>query len=1126
MPDSRPDLSGNKAENILSLLRHSYKKKKRKINFSAFFIFAGIFLTGTAVLGFLEANLYNPAWLKSLFFLLMISGAVSMVYMLYQKVQQGSFNSFYESFFRFNNREQVLNAIDLHQNEQQRSSKFYQAAINENLKSVDFTTLKSELRDYIAGSKSHELFRNSGISLLLSVLLAGWIGISKPAETFRALHFWETYNQPNPFAFTITPGDTTVEHGSSFQPAVRFRDGNIPGEVHVAFKTEVEENYRIRPMRSTGNGTFSSEEIDLTDNIRYHVLMDDFRSSDHQVDVQLQPRFDQLSANITPPSYTGLSQDEVDYPFSEINIYEGTTIEFEGRTNKPVDSLFISRENRQFPVPAAGDTANNHFITSITPEESDTISFHMTDSEGLFNRNPFRVYLNVRKDQYPAVSIREPSGTITETVPDQLEIIYQATDDFGLSKAELHWDLQRAFVDEPVPGSTSLEKPANGRSEIISWNIEELDLRPRDEVSFRVRVWDNDEFSGWKWSESEPVTLTIPSLADSFEELDSREQDLDNELETISDSFNQMEQEFEQFIERLRQNPDGGFEEQQNLEEIQEKQREMDETVQKMNEQFQQIRSELEKNDAISEETRNSYRELQQVMEELDDPGLREALEQLQNALEEMSPEEMEKALEEVDFNEKLYKERLERTVELFKQLKMNSDLDKLARQYEDMAERLSEDENQSAEQLSRELETVREEMDQLSDQIEQLDRNPPKRSEERLRELKESAGRELENLKEEVEDLQRDASGQNDEEDEDAATPEEMQEQQEQISEKMQQEAEKFRSSVQQMSGQQINVNILALQRALDQLLGLSDVQEYVTENTRSTRNRSQGFVELARVQKNVNDQFTAVGDTLFQISSELPGVPNQINRKKAEIERTLNRTMEQMTDRNQQGSSVLSRESLGGINDLSSMIASLIDQLMDQQGGGGGGGMSMQQMMEQLQEMSGDQQQLNQQLQEMVNDMQGDRLSREESERMDQLSKQQNEIRKQLRELQRNGSLDQGDRTLSELQRLIEEMEESINDMRGGITDPIMVQRQQNILSRMLDAEEAMQQRGEDEEREGSRAEDVERSIPPDITLEELQQEIRTRLQDPDFTRFSEQYQRLIERYFEELRRLEDER
>src|SRR5690625_7992830 len=88
--------------------------------------------------------------------------------------------------------------------------------------------------------------------------------------------------------------------------------------------------------------------------------------------------------------------------------------------------------------------------------------------------------------------------------------------------------------------------------------------------------------------------------------------------------------------------------------------------------------------------------------------------------------------------------------------------------------------------------------------------------------------------------------------------------------------------------------------------------------------------------------------------------------------------------------------------------------------------------------------------------------------------MARQQNEIRRQLQELLNESALSQGDRVFSDLQRMLDEMEESIMDLRGGVTDPLMVERQQNILSRMLSASESLQQRGEQDEREGTRSEE----------------------------------------------------
>lgn len=1114
----------SKVRDVVSLLRRYHDQLSTKKRLTLIAVFAAIILGGLPILILFENSFYFSAAIKSAILFVFILGSSMAVYSLSKAVQTNSFKVFIEDFFSSRGQDEVLSAIDLYLDEKQKKSRFYEAAINANLKDVKTPKLQKELHDYIGQSESQKFFQFSLLACGLASVFVLIIAFSLPSESLRTLHFWNSYQQPNPFTFIVTPADTTIEHGSKASISIQYENGYLPTESILEFKTDVEENYRQRQMQETENGTFESTGIELTNDVTYRVTMDGFESKEYRIDVQLQPRFDQLMAVITPPSYTELSVSEFEYPFSEISLYPGSELHFQGITNKPVQFVRMNTSVDTLNLQPTADSVKNQFKVSLKPEETDTLTFAMTDEEGLKNKNPFRTILNVQEDQYPVIVIQEPTGTVMKTDPSELEIIFQATDDFGLSRADLTWRYQQAFTEEPVMGSIDLTRPSNGKVTRYQWNLDEFDLKPRDQLMFSIRVWDNDQIAGAKMSESSDVVIQIPSLTEYFDELDDQEQNVQSELDEVSEQFENMESQYQEFLDKLRQNPEGGFEEQQMLEEVQERQQQIDETVKSLNEKFQQLRNEMEQNDRVSQETQQAYRELQQLMEELDDPALQEAMEQLQEAMENLSPQELEQALEEVNFNENLYRERLKRTVELFKRLKMNSDLDKLARQYEDMAERMSPKEGSSLEQLSNEMETVQQDMESVKDQLEQLDRNPPENAREQLQEIKKNSQQELDSTQQQMDELKE--QGERQRQDGESSPSEQMQQQQQQISENLQKESEKFRSAIQQMSGEQIQVNILALQRSLYTLLELSNMEEYLAQTITDTRSQSQGYVDLARVQQNINDQFSAIADTLFEISSEIPGIPNQINRKKADVERKLNNTMDEMVERSQRGSTVSSREALGGINDLTSMVASLLDQLMNQQGGGGTGkGMTMQQMVQQMQQMSGDQQQLNQQLQQMINDAQGDRLSREQSERLNQMAKQQNEIRKQLEELQRSGALQQGDRVLSEMQRMMEDMEDSINDMRGGVTDPLMVERQQNILSRMLSAEDAMQQRGEEDQREGTSASEFERILPPDLTLEELQQEIRARMQDPNFTRFSEKYQRLIEQYFERLRRLEQE-
>ncbi|PWN07336.1 DUF4175 family protein [Rhodohalobacter mucosus] len=1116
---------------IAEKLRQSHSLYRRRYLQAAMFICAGIWMLLLSVYILAESEWYLDSTIKTGWILFAFLVPAVSVATIYYNRKTESFNAFYSRFLESIHDKKLHSALDLYLGREEHSSLFYQSALQTNLEGFDRNTFSVSLKRFLNGTRPVIRFKKG-----LILFAGGFLALVSSASIYggafdRSVQFWADFERPNPYLFTVLPADTTIEQGSSVAPSILFHSGDVPRELYLAFKTDVEEEFRVRPVypepaSSNSESIFRSDNLELTSDISYRFEMDGFLSETYRASVEMQPRFEQLTATVTPPAYTSLDQSQFSYPFSQVTAYYGSRIELQAIPNKAIESAEIRIQGEWTELePTSLENAGAYTI-SLTPVDSDTLEFRLTDADGLRNTNRFRTVITMRDDIYPSVAILEPDEPVVTANPEQLLILFRASDDFGLTQAELRWDLSRAFVDEPLSGSLQLNRPGNGRTERFDWDLSDLELRPRDELTFRVRVWDNDGYNGAKWSESQTLTLSVPSLAEFFDELDSDERAVQEDLDVVSENFEQMETEYRELLEKLRQNPDGGFEEQRMMEEISERREEIEESVREMTNRFEQIRSELSRSDRISEETRQAYRELQQLMEELDNPALREAMEQMQQALENMSPQEIERALENMEFNEQLYKERLQRTAELFKRLKMNSDLDKLAARYEDLAERTAPREGQTLERLEEELETVDSDLGSLEEQLEELDSNPPRNAAESLRQLKEQSQSALEQIRNETRDLNREAAAQSEEQsgNSDAAPDESLQNRQQQLSESMRSESERFRSSMQQMSGQQMQVNIAALQQALYTLFDLSETQEHLTQSASETRSRSQGFVELAREQKNISDQFTIVADTLFAISSQIPGIPNRINQKKADVERELERSLDEMVERNQRGSSVTSREALGGMNDLTSMIASLIDQLMNMQGGGaGGGGMSMEQMAEQLQQMSGDQMRLNQQLQQMINDMQGDRLTREQSERLDQMARQQNEIRRQLRELQQRGALEPGDRALSDLQRMVEDMEESINDMRGGISDPIMVQRQQNILSRMLQTEQSLQQRGESEEREGTASNTYDRTLPPEMTLEELEQEIRSRLQDPNYTRFSEQYQRLIERYFELLRRQE---
>jgi hypothetical protein len=176
------------------------------------------------------------------------------------------------------------------------------------------------------------------------------------------------------------------------------------------------------------------------------------------------------------------------------------------------------------------------------------------------------------------------------------------------------------------------------------------------------------------------------------------------------------------------------------------------------------------------------------------------------------------------------------------------------------------------------------------------------------------------------------------------------------------------------------------------------------------------------------------------------------------------------------------------------------------------------MQQMLQQMQQMSGQQQKLNRQVQQFLNDTQGNRLSVDQKERLQQMARQQAEIKKQLDELgQGNGMRDD---LLGDLDRIAEQMEETIRELQQGTQNRRTIERQQQILTRMLQAQRSLQQQGKDDKREGQQSTDeFDRASPSDLSPQEEVEKLRRDLIRALDSGYAPDYERLIKRYFELL-------
>jgi hypothetical protein len=1096
-----------------------------------------------AVVIWLESAFWMPAQTKSLIWLGLVATISLIMYGGFTRLNLGIsiqnaatyLKQFTRHYPQYEDLRYLFDLADQSSLDTPLGKEFRDLAIEHNLSELDISALRKDLetfdRQLSLTRYYHQTLRLSGVALVL-LLLSGWRQFDAVKRTISA---WKSFQQPNPYEFTITPGNSVQEHGQPFTISVSFAS-DLPEQTQLFIKTSAESSYRQAVLNPTSEQRkLSSRQLTLTTDAQYYMVTDGYATSEYRIDIQQRPRFSSLQLQVDPPAYTQKEQIHKTYPFAGAQAPEGSRVTLSGILNKPVSQAFLFRTSSQGVdtlqlEPASDSTFNRSFTLPDISARSDQASvdslwFELRDPSELTNPIPYAFSLTSIPDQYPGVSITSPPVRTEQSNTDSLRFSYLANDDYGIRSLNLHYYIKPAFRDDSTQTRTiSLDGFSRNERSLegtFLWALDSLDLKPRDELIYLLSVYDNDQVSGYKRAWSRRHHLTIQSLTDYLTDLSDQSEQVESDLESVESAHDTLTNQYQQFRESIIRREGDDWNQKRSLEQIKEQRKSIENRVDEINKQFEELKKELDSQSMVDEETMRQYDELQRLMEEIDDPEILEQLEKLQQSLGDLNQQELRKALDQLQFDEQAYQERLKRTVDLFKRLKLNSELDKLAKGLEGLSEQQEQLREQTGNQdsnsqtLRKNQEQLQEDYQQLQERIQQLDEEAPERMKSEMSRLEHDMQSQSESLKQAMQEVQQELNQDN----LSSEQRQQLQQRQQQISQQLSEQAQSVQQARQQMNQQQQQINLAALRQVLQNLLLLSEEQESLIRDTEVTQNGNARFVTLAREEQQVQQQFIHWSDSLTQIASEVPQLNNRIVRSKQQVERMLDQSVKQLSERSRSQSTFAQRQVMGGINTINNLLIDVIDQLMrQQQQGGAGGGMSMQQMMEQLQQMSGEQQQMNQQIQQMINDMQGDRLTRSQMDRLNQMAKQQQRLKQQLREMQRQGTGGSGtDKIMSQLERIAEEMDETIRDLRGGSADDTLVERQQNILSRMLQARNAMQERGESEKRQGQTADEITRPDPPEVTLEELRQEIRRRLNDPSLTPYTPEYQRLIERYFE---------
>ena len=980
-------------------------------------------------------------------------------------------------------------------------------------------------------------FRYSRYAALPLFLVLAFM-IAAPGPFFSATNRITTpgtvFERPAPYSIQVSPGDAELIIGNDLEVSISMT-GLLPEQVPV-LETILEGEFRSRFVNLADDSTGSLKHVfqNVRQAFQYRVAGKEVVTRWYSVLILERPLVQQLSLRLIFPRYTRISTRVLDVNVGDFAALRGSTVE----VNISVSGAETHRAWLHFDSGRVVEMGvdGTRIKGAFQVRESDSYRVILEGQDEILNLNPILYRVESLADAPPSASLLAPASLVDLTEDMLVPLLAHITDDIGFNRLTLFYRLSESRfgnISEEF-SSLSIDIPNHYQLDqdvAYSWAIKDvtvLDPVPGDIIDYFLEVFDNDTISGFKSAQTRIYQLRMPSLAEQYKRLDASQNDTQASIEDLLDRANEAREQFEELKKELLQNPEADFHDERLLEQLQQRQEDLEESVDQIADQMDRLSEQMEANDLVSDETLNMFEELKEVVDEIRTPELMDALKQLQNALENMNLNEMQDALEKFEFSEEMYQKRLERTLDLFKKFRVQQDLEEIEKRAEDLSEtedKLAEEtakleneqntaeesdgENQQPgeknEDLAKQQELAAEEMKALEEKMEQV--------RERMEELNNMPDQEMQDLLEDTQDQQMAKQMQINAQELRNNELQQAQQKQQKMSQQLNQLSMQMQDMQMNMQGAQMQLNITAIRATLEDILTLSQKQELLRHEVLSLTLDSPLLRSSAQIQVDLAESLTIVSDSLQSIAREIPQMTRDIQRRAGDTLREMSDATLALTERSARRATGHQKGAMTNLNELALMLSELLDQQMNGSGTGQSN-QSMEQMMEQLQQMGQQQQQLNQQIQQLLNDMQGSRLTTDMMERLRQMGSQQEQIRNELRKMSRERN--SRNKILGDLNKIADQMVESILELQQNRVTRTTVRRQQQILTRLLEASRSLEQKGKDKKREGKSADEILRESPAQLTPSEQLERLRRDLIRALESGYSSDYESLIRRYF----------
>jgi hypothetical protein len=876
----------------------------------------------------------------------------------------------------------------------------------------------------------------------------------------RVIHANTQYSKPLPYTVTVQNKDLSVFKNENLSIQVKIVGEELPSELYIQSNSVKEKMQKKSPT------SYDFEFTNIKQSFEFQIVNNEYISTTYKVNVVEKPRILNYVVTLNYPAYVGKQSEQLQNQ-NLLLIPQGTqvSIQFVTEGTDRVESSFLTKTDQIKIVENKGSISYN-----IVNQSDILLSAHHQNIDVV---DSLLIQCNVINDEYPQLKLEILQDSVYDNI---LYFRGEASDDYGISAINLNvtvtgLDGKSSTKKIKLPMSVNLTRIAI--DEIVNCENYYTEL-PR-KMELYVEAIDNDIIHKGKKTLSATKVIIFKTEAEKQLEINSKNDANLNSMKSMVTETDKIEKELDNIKKSIQESNKKDWNTQKKIESLKKRMEELKQKIDALNQQLNQINN-LEK---VSEEQKENKKNLEKEINE----NLKKELDNMMKSMEELmkqnNPNLIQNKLDEIKNQNQNIKENLNKNVEQYKNMEFEKRFEQNISKLQEIIDKQNkvnqieitpinkeaiQKEQQEINKQFADFQKEMEELRKLNNTLEEPNKlQDTKPEEQSIDQQLQNSANQLQNKKEKkAKESQKNAQKQ------------------------MEDLKEKLEKNKQDIEEENLAEDIDQIRAILENLIKISVDQEEIMKKFSTLKYFDPSLSEVMKSQVSMKDNFEVIKDSLMAIAKRQPEVQAIVFKELSTINLNFDKISTALFDKRISDVIVYQRYVMTSTNNLALFLAESLKSMKNKQSKMKSNSKSKKKgnntcdnpgTSKKKKDSKGPNMEQIRKMQEGMNKKMGKpgkkpgskpgEMGNMQSEELARLAAQQEAIRRMLQQYLENLKKE-GKGYDGKMDKIMKDMEQTEKDIVNKQINQNTINRQQDILTRLLESEKAEKEREKQETRE----------------------------------------------------------